>query len=687
MATRTTYKRLDILDPDPTAPGAVMIQDNMKKIDDVIAGIPSGGTTGQVLVKSSGTDYDTEWTDATDGTTYTAGTGITISGTTISVTSGTYAADNHTHAYSDLTETPTIPTVPTTVSSFTNDAGYLTAHQSLAGKADVATTIAGYGITDAYTKTEIDAKVASVYKFKGNIASYSNLPSTGQITGDTYNVNDTGANYAWNGSSWDKLSETIDLTSYATTASVTSGLAGKANTSHTHSASDITSGTLANARIPTATSSAIGGVKVGSNLSISNGVLSATNTTYNAATTTTAGLLSASDKAKLDGITTSADAVSFTRTQTTGTKIGTLTINGTGTDLYAPAGTGETGGATSLSELTDVSLNSPTQGDYLYHNGESWINDKAITKCSEAFSSYWDGTQTLEQYPGSAPYPAELSHYAKYAQVAESVQTLPKATTTAIGGVKIGNGLTITADGLLSATATGGSGGSERCYDSFYYADENGNTFYHNTSDSGAEIPVELAHKAGAAYYAYVASSAENAGYASQAEMAMVAYCASCAEYASWAGPCYGDWDTSTSNVTYSASKAVLYESNANQPNTSQKICPLPQIGPFIVDVMIAWVENGTAHTAKYLISGNNLYIDDIILLTPSSPFRNVSSCSSNYGNFTVSSSALYITRRYNDVSCVYNCVTSCWEYICTDVSYNITTTATLCGRLIGNVS
>ncbi len=51
--------------------------------------------------------------------------------------------------YNDLTNKPTIPTVPTTVSSFTNDAGYLTAHQDISGKADKATTLAGYGITDA----------------------------------------------------------------------------------------------------------------------------------------------------------------------------------------------------------------------------------------------------------------------------------------------------------------------------------------------------------------------------------------------------------------------------------------------------------------------------------------------------------------------------------------------------------
>lgn len=65
----------------------------------------------------------------------------------------------------------------------------------------------------------------------------------------------------------------------------------------------------------------------------------AQDTTYSAATTSAAGLMSASDKSKLDGITASADSVSFTQTQTSGTAVGTLTINGTSTTLYAPAGT------------------------------------------------------------------------------------------------------------------------------------------------------------------------------------------------------------------------------------------------------------------------------------------------------------------------------------------------------------
>lgn len=63
------------------------------------------------------------------------------------------------------------------------------------------------------------SEISSVYKFKGSVATYNDLP-TGATVGDVYNVTDTGANYAWDGSAWDKLSETVDLSSYATTAYV-----------------------------------------------------------------------------------------------------------------------------------------------------------------------------------------------------------------------------------------------------------------------------------------------------------------------------------------------------------------------------------------------------------------------------------------------------------------------------------
>lgn len=50
-------------------------------------------------------------------------------------------------------------TVPTKVSDLEQDIAYLTEHQDISGKADRATTLEGYGITDAYTKTEVDTAV------------------------------------------------------------------------------------------------------------------------------------------------------------------------------------------------------------------------------------------------------------------------------------------------------------------------------------------------------------------------------------------------------------------------------------------------------------------------------------------------------------------------------------------------
>ena len=94
-------------------------------------------------------------------------------------------------------------------------------------KADKATTLSGYGITDAYTKAEVDGKLTGAFHYKGTVASESALPQEGNEQGDVYNVEDTGANYAWNGSSWDKLSETVDLSGYVTKESAADTYATK----------------------------------------------------------------------------------------------------------------------------------------------------------------------------------------------------------------------------------------------------------------------------------------------------------------------------------------------------------------------------------------------------------------------------------------------------------------------------
>lgn len=95
-------------------------------------------------------------------------------------------------------------TVPTKVSDLSNDSGFQTQSQ---------------------VETAINAAVAGLYDYKGSVATYSALPQSGMEVGDVYNVQQeyqnvpAGANYAWNGTSWDPLGGEIDLSGYATLAS------------------------------------------------------------------------------------------------------------------------------------------------------------------------------------------------------------------------------------------------------------------------------------------------------------------------------------------------------------------------------------------------------------------------------------------------------------------------------------
>lgn len=54
-------------------------------------------------------------------------------------------------------------------------------------------TLSGYGIVDAYTKNEVNAKLASVYRYKGTVENIEELPTTNEI-GDVYNVEQSGSN-------------------------------------------------------------------------------------------------------------------------------------------------------------------------------------------------------------------------------------------------------------------------------------------------------------------------------------------------------------------------------------------------------------------------------------------------------------------------------------------------------------
>lgn len=60
-----------------------------------------------------------------------------------------------------------------------------------------------------YVDDNIAAHLVGVYTYKGSKDTYANLPATGNNVGDVWNVEDTGTNYAWNGTDWDSLSANV----------------------------------------------------------------------------------------------------------------------------------------------------------------------------------------------------------------------------------------------------------------------------------------------------------------------------------------------------------------------------------------------------------------------------------------------------------------------------------------------
>lgn len=132
--------------------------------------------------------------------------------------------------------------IDTVVSGHTTSIANLTSGKankngSTAEKFNVATpTEASNATTKKYVDDAISGAVTSTYKVKGSKATKADLPKTGNVVGDVWNVvaadgkpgdvgyTPAGTNYVWVGAvgevaaHWDPLGGTVDLTGYATTS-------------------------------------------------------------------------------------------------------------------------------------------------------------------------------------------------------------------------------------------------------------------------------------------------------------------------------------------------------------------------------------------------------------------------------------------------------------------------------------
>ena len=152
------------------------------------------------------------------------------------------------------------PTIPSSTSQLVNDSGFITSSDVPEGAAASTTT----PLMDGTAATGSETTFA-----RGDHVHPSDTTKVDKVNGKGLSTND------YTTAEKEKLA----------------GIATGAN----------------NYSLPTASDSVLGGVKIGSNLTITNGVLSADAQAVDEATTTTSGLMSATDKSKLDGIDSSAD--------------------------------------------------------------------------------------------------------------------------------------------------------------------------------------------------------------------------------------------------------------------------------------------------------------------------------------------------------------------------------------------
>lgn len=158
--------------------------------------IPSGGVSGQFLKWSAdgtaawGADNDTTYSDMKGATASAAGS----SGLVPAPAAGTQAQ----FLRADGTwQTPPNTTYPDATTS---------AH-GLMSAAD-KTKLNAFGEASTYA---LKSDITNMYRYKGSVATDSNLPTSGVLTGDVYSITAAskfgaaGMNVAWTGSSWDNL--------------------------------------------------------------------------------------------------------------------------------------------------------------------------------------------------------------------------------------------------------------------------------------------------------------------------------------------------------------------------------------------------------------------------------------------------------------------------------------------------
>ena len=172
-----------------------------------------------------------------------------------------------------------------------------------------------------------------------------------------------------------------------------------------------------------------------------------------------------------------------------GTAIAEITVDGSVTTLYAPAGGG---GASVLDDLNDVSITGVANGQILVYRDGVWVNENnqggggggggyvgyssllsapgvlnlygipyinATNSASSDSRMVWDSTNNAWHFYGSI-YADGWIAAGGIGSGGGGGYVLPIASASTLGGIKVGSGLSINSNGVLSVTGGGGGGGS-----------------------------------------------------------------------------------------------------------------------------------------------------------------------------------------------------------------------------------
>ena len=415
----------------PTAAGTI---NNNNHVQVFVVGNPDrqlipGGTAGQLLTKVDGTNYNVQWADpavqsvhgrtgavvAVDGdyslaqlsdvnaTTFPPTTGDILkfggtfwepvadsTGTVTSVASGT-----------GLTGGPITTTGTLSVNRTTVDTWYApAAHVGAGGTAHPAATTTTAGFMSAADKTKVDGIAAGAQP-----GTVTNLATGTGLTGGPITTTGTVslANTAVTPGSYTLASITVDQQGRVTAAS--SGSAGTGTVTNVTGTAPIvitgTSTTTPNVTVTAATTSAAGvmsaadktkldGIAAGAEVNVPTNLTyttaattgtvnssTGTNATIPAATTSLAGLMTNADKTKLNGIATGATANTGTVTSVAGTA--PIVITGTATTTPTVTVTAASTTASGVVQLNNTHTSTSTTQALTAAEGKV-IWDRAETK-------------------------------------------------------------------------------------------------------------------------------------------------------------------------------------------------------------------------------------------------------------------------------------------------------------------